>query len=65
MEDYEYWLRIRNISKIGHIGELLYKYRCHDKSLSETRMIQVRGKLYDLRLNMIYKMNDKIPYTIK
>lgn len=65
VEDYEYWLRIRNISKIGHIDELLYKYRRHEKSLSETRMIQVREKLYDLRLNMIQKMNDKIPDRIK
>ena len=55
VEDYEYWLRIRNISKIGHIDELLYKYRHHQRSLSETRMIQVREKLYDLRLNMIQK----------
>lgn len=65
VEDYEYWLRIRNISKIGHIDELLYKYRHHQRSLSETRMIQVREKLYDLRLNMIQKMNDKIPDRIK
>ena len=65
VEDYEYWLRIRNISKIGHIDELLYKYRRHEKSLSETRMIQVREKLYDLRLDMIQKMNDKISCGIK
>lgn len=65
VEDYEYWLRIRNISKIGHIDELLYKYRRHERSLSETRMIKVREKLYDLRLNMIQKMNDKISGRIK
>lgn len=65
VEDYEYWLRIRNICKIGHINELLYKYRRHEKSLSETRMIQIREKLYDLRLNMIQNMEDKIPCRIK
>ena len=65
VEDYEYWLRIRNISMIGHIDELLYKYRRHEKSLSETRMIQVREKLYDLRLNMIQRMNNKISCRIK
>lgn len=65
VEDYEYWLRIRNICEIGHIDELLYQYRRHDKSLSETKMIQVREKLYDLRLWMLQNMKDKIPNDIK
>lgn len=65
VEDYEYWLRIRNISNIGHINELLYRYRRHGGSLSETHMIQVREKLYDLRIKMIHDMNDKIPEEIK
>ena len=65
VEDYEYWLRIRNVSKIGYIDELLYQYRCHENSLTETKMIQVREKLYDLRVRMIQNMNDKIPIGIK
>lgn len=65
VEDYEYWLRIRNMCDIGHVDGLLYQYRRHGGSLSETKMIQVREKLYDLRLWMVQNMNDKIPVGIK
>lgn len=41
-EDYEYWLRIYEKSKIKHIHESHYFYRCHDKSLSSTRLNDIR-----------------------
>jgi len=38
VEDYEYWLRILyKYGSIGYIDEILYEYRRHSKSLSETR----------------------------
>ena len=37
VEDYEYWLRIRNMCDIGHVDGLLYQYRRHGGSLSETK----------------------------
>ena len=36
-EDYEYWLRIYQNTKIKHISQMCYEYRCHEKSLSGTR----------------------------
>ena len=53
VEDYEYWLRIRRCSQIGHIGEKLYKYRHHAQSLTETKVTQIRKKLFELRLALI------------
>ena len=36
-EDYDYWIRIFRKGKIMHINDNLYYYRCHDRSLSETK----------------------------
>lgn len=36
-EDYEYWLRIAEISKIKNLSDNLYLYRRHSKSLSAQR----------------------------
>lgn len=36
-EDYDYWLRIADVSKITEIAENLYRYRRHSKSLSAQR----------------------------
>lgn len=65
VEDYEYWLRIRQIGEIGHINAILYNYRRHSLSLSETKILQVRKKLFELRLNMIKKMDEMIPLDVK
>ena len=40
-EDYDYWLRISSKTKLSHIPEILYCYRQHDKSLSQTRHMSV------------------------
>lgn len=65
VEDYEYWLRIRSQSEIGHIDELLYQYRRHASSLTETKMFQIRQRLFDLRLSVIPKFRDIIPNDVK
>jgi glycosyltransferase involved in cell wall biosynthesis len=33
-EDYDYWLRMNNFFEIGHLPEVLYKYRVHANSLN-------------------------------
>lgn len=38
VEDYDYWIRMGLVGKIGHIAEILYTYRFHPKSLTATRM---------------------------
>ena len=46
MEDYDYWLRIAKIYPVKYIPEVLYQYRQHERSLTETRNKQVlEGKV--------------------
>ncbi len=33
-EDYDFWLRIHTLFDIGHVPEVLYKYRVHDNTLN-------------------------------
>ncbi len=49
VEDYDYWLRISQKFKIGHIQEFLYDYRFHEKSLSFSKMYQVGKRLSELK----------------
>lgn len=49
VEDYEYWLRIYEHSKIGHIPVCLYDYLRHDNSLTVTREKDVKKQLFRLR----------------
>lgn len=41
-EDYDYWLRISQVSKLTHLNKNLYYYRQHGKSLTATRKEQIR-----------------------
>lgn len=50
VEDYEYWLRILfKYGNIAYINEVLYLYRYHDKSLTETRKNDIHKQLLRLR----------------
>lgn len=50
VEDYDYWLRVRKTyGRIERIDEILYQYRQHDCSLSETKRRSVRVQLARLR----------------
>ena len=63
VEDYDYWLRIlRRYGKIDSLDKILYQYRRHGKSLSETKKIYILNQLSKLRkqnLDIIFeKYND-------
>lgn len=49
VEDYEYWIRISEQFKIGHLNKNLYTYRMHGSSLTETRKKDINKQLYRLR----------------
>ena len=45
IEDYEYWLRIYFNSKIDYLNEVLYEYRHHSNSLTESKKNDVQNAL--------------------
>lgn len=50
VEDYAYWLEIiKQYGMIGYIDSVLYQYRFHDKSLTATKLRQVRKQLFRLQ----------------
>lgn len=49
VEDYEYWIRISEQFKIGHLNKNLYTYRMHSGSLTGTRKNDINKQLYRLR----------------
>lgn len=56
-EDYDYWLRIlQNFGMIMSINRVLYRYRRHGESLSETKSKQVGDQLTKLRVRYIDKI---------
>lgn len=57
IEDYDYWLRILfKYGNIGSIDKLLYKYRTHEISLTNTKKKEIKIKLLNLRLEYIEKI---------
>lgn len=57
VEDYDYWLRILDeYHHIDSIKEILYMYRRHNESLSETKRVQVEHQLAKLREKYIKKI---------
>lgn len=49
VEDYDYWLRIKRVTEVGYIHELLYYYRMHSQSLTSTKRKSIQDVLYKLR----------------
>ena len=50
VEDYDYWMRVLlNCGKIGFINEILYSYRRHSRSLTNTRKQEIRTQLIKMR----------------
>ena len=43
-EDYDYWLRIYENSKLLHLTDFLYRYRAHGESLTATRLKDVHAQ---------------------
>lgn len=61
VEDYDYWLRVLNkFGRIESINEILYKYRQHRASLSNTKRCQVKDQLARLRLRYMDKIMEVI-----
>ncbi|MCH5342449.1 MAG: glycosyltransferase [Acetatifactor sp.] len=61
MEDYDYWLRIARSFEIEYLPEVLYQYRQHECSLTETRNRQVlegKVKLLEEELTLAEFEND-------
>lgn len=56
-EDYDYWLRVlQTFDMIMPIDRILYRYRRHRESLSETKRKQVSDQLTKLRVRYIDKI---------
>ena len=54
IEDYDYWLRILfRYGSIGSINTVLYKYRRHEGSLTNTRAKAIHIKLLELRMEYL------------
>lgn len=50
VEDYDYWLRIlKQYGTIGYIEKVLYVYRIHENSLTNTKEEQIKKSLVHLR----------------
>lgn len=57
VEDYDYWLRILfRYKNIAYIDEVLYLYRSHDASLTETKKDEIYKQLLNLRKKHICSM---------
>lgn len=58
-EDYDYWLRIYENSKLLHLTEFLYRYRTHGESLTATRLKDVHAQNARLWMrHMDFLVND-------
>lgn len=49
-EDYDYWLRINKVYRIGNIPEYLYFYRYHEKSLTGSRKKNIQQQSFKLKM---------------
>lgn len=61
LEDYDYWLRIHDIGKIGVLHECLYNYRIHPNTLTSKRKedVKIRVRNYQKTRVKIYRKNIK------
>ena len=54
VEDYDYWLRILfHYGRLDYLKEVLYLYRKHNTSLSETRKNEIQKQLLKLRYDYL------------
>lgn len=66
VEDYEYWLRIYfECGTIGHLDEILYRYRYHGNSLTCQRMREIRLQLHKLRKLYLEKLCEGLKNNIQ
>lgn len=60
VEDYDYWLRIAERYPIAHLSICLYEYRYHNASLTETKAANIDRQLYELRMQKLDFLLDRI-----
>lgn len=60
VEDYEYWLRVAQASRIVHLPVNLYEYRNHGASLTTTKSRQINEQLYRLRMERMDFLLERI-----
>ncbi len=61
-EDHDFWLRIKLKYEIGHIEEILYKYRIHKNSLNSQNTAKARLLGIDLTIKYSKIYLEKFPY---
>lgn len=64
-EDYDYWMRIASLGEVYYSEENHYSYRTHNKSLSITRMKQVKKAAKKAQLVNIPILAKKLGYSNK
>lgn len=65
VEDYEYWLRIRSCYEIDRIEDILYRYRKHKLSLTETKRTKIEEQLYILRKKMLCEFEEQMSFEVR
>lgn len=70
VEDYDYWMRVKKYyKKIHRISCVLYSYRSHPKSLTETKQKEIQKQLMRMRKNhidlILSELCDKKEYICK
>ena len=60
VEDYEYWVRMSFITKIGSLHKPLYKYRVHSGSLTATRKEAIAAAKVKMRIQFLPKVEEKL-----
>lgn len=61
MEDYDYWLRISRIYTLKYLPDVLYQYRQHENSLTESRnklVLESKIRLLEEELSLTELNND-------
>ena len=59
VEDYEYWIRLSFVTKLGVLHRFLYKYRIHGGSLSATRKDAIAAAKVKMRILYLPKVEEK------
>lgn len=65
VEDYDYWFRINRKYLLRRINKVLYSYRKHPGSLTETRQAMISEQLFKLRIKEYPYFDGKIAEDMK
>lgn len=62
VEDYDFWLRMGLIGKMGHLDKSLYFYRIHNDSLTCKRNLEIIEQARTLRYSYLQRYLQKFPH---